>query len=97
MARSVKITTPVPTLEEFGKRLGLSKARRRSLAPIFVERRAQGEYAVTRRGVEKAIKVFPTQREAIERARALNPNGTILIERVRDTSAGGRDRWRKAD
>jgi hypothetical protein len=31
MARSVTISTPVPTLEEFGKSLGLSKSRRDSL------------------------------------------------------------------
>jgi hypothetical protein len=31
MARSVTISTPVPTLEEFGKSLGLSKSRQDSL------------------------------------------------------------------
>jgi len=95
MARSVKITTPIPTLEEFGERLGLSKARRDSLGPIFIERRADGEYALTRRGREKAIGVFPTQREAVERARDVSPRGTILVERVRSNSRGARDRWRK--
>jgi hypothetical protein len=95
MAHSVKITTPIPTLEEFGENLGLSKARQRSLAPIFVERRPQGDYAVRRRGSERASHVFSTQKEAVERARDLSPNGTILVERVRDTADGGRDKWRK--
>jgi Uncharacterized protein conserved in bacteria (DUF2188) len=95
MARSVKITTPVPTLEEFGKRIGLSKSRQRALAPVFIERRPQGDYAVTRRGSEKAIKVLPTQREAVEKAREVSPNGTILVERVRATT-GTRDKWRRA-
>jgi hypothetical protein len=31
MARTVHITTPIPTLEEFGKSLGLSKTRQASL------------------------------------------------------------------
>ena len=44
MARPVRVTTPVPTLEEFGENLGLSKARQKSLNPIFVERRPQGDY-----------------------------------------------------
>jgi hypothetical protein len=35
MARSVNITTPIPTLEELGERLGLSKARQESLLDIF--------------------------------------------------------------
>ena len=95
MARPVKITTPVPTLEEFGEKLGLSKSRRRSLAPVFIERRPQGDYAVTRSGSEKAIKVLPTQREAVEKAREVSPNGTILVERVR-TTRGTRDKWRRA-
>ncbi len=62
---------------------------------IFVERRDDGDYAVRRPGSERASDVLPTQQEAIERARELNPNGGILVERVRDTSAGGRDKWRK--
>jgi hypothetical protein len=94
MARPVRITTPIPSLEEFGEKLGLSKARQRSLDPIFIERRPQGDYAVRRRGSERASKVLPTQREAVELARELSPTGTILVERVRD-GASGRDRWRK--
>jgi hypothetical protein len=35
MARSANITTPIPTLEELGDRLGLSKARQESLLHIF--------------------------------------------------------------
>ena len=31
MARSVQITTPIPTLKEFGESLGLSKRRQDSL------------------------------------------------------------------
>jgi uncharacterized protein DUF2188 len=95
MARSVTIKTPVPSLEEFGKTLGMSKARQRSLNPIFVERRPQGDYAVRRRGSGKASYVLPTQKEAIERARELEPNRAPIVERVRNTS-GSPDKWRKA-
>lgn len=95
MARPVKVTTPVPTLEEFGQNLGLSKARQRSLAPIFIVRRAQGDYVMRRRGSERVGRVYPTQKEAVERAREISPSGTILVERVRDAAGGGRDKWRK--
>ena len=39
--------------------------------------------------------VLPTQAEAIERARELNPNVAPLVERVRNTDEGSRDKWRK--
>jgi hypothetical protein len=96
MTRPVKITTPIPTLDEFGERLGLSKAKRKSLGPIFIERRPQGDYVVRRTGAGKAIKVLPTQKEAVERAREVSPNGTILVERVRSSTRGALDKWRKA-
>jgi hypothetical protein len=62
---------------------------------IFVERRPEGDYAVRRGGSERASAVEPTQKEAIERARELNPGIAPHVERVRDTPAGGRDKWRK--
>ncbi len=49
-----------------------------------------------RSGSEKAVKVFQTQREAVERAREVSPNGTILVERVRSSTRGIRDKWRRA-
>ena len=62
---------------------------------IFVEQRDGGDYAIRRPGSDRASDVLPTQREAIGRARELNPRGRVLVERVRDTSVGGRDKWRK--
>jgi hypothetical protein len=62
---------------------------------IFVERRGEGDYAVRRPDSDRASDVLPTQSEAIERAHELNPNGHVLVERVRDTSVGGRDKWRR--
>ena len=62
---------------------------------IFVERRDQGDYAVRRPNSERARDVRPTQAEAIERAGEIAPEARILVERVRDTNRGGRDKWRK--
>jgi hypothetical protein len=61
---------------------------------LFVERRPQGDYAVRRPNSQRASAVRPTQAEAIDRARELNPNGTPLVERVRRTNRGEPDKWR---
>jgi len=62
---------------------------------LFVERRPQGDYAVRKGNAERASAVLPTQREAIQRARELNPNLNPLVERVRHTTEGVPDKWRK--
>jgi hypothetical protein len=62
---------------------------------IFVERRDEGDYAVRRPNSERASDVLPTQAEAIERAGEIAPKARILVERVRDTNRGRRDKWRK--
>jgi hypothetical protein len=62
---------------------------------LYIERRPQGDYAVRKADSERASAVEPTQREAIERARELNPGVAPHVERVRDTKVGGRDKWRK--
>jgi hypothetical protein len=62
---------------------------------LFVERRPQGDYAVRRANSHRASDVLPTQVEAIDRARELNPDGRPLVERVRYTSRGKPDQWRK--
>lgn len=61
---------------------------------FFIERRDQGDYAIRRPGSERASAILPTQAEAIERAREMNPDAAIHVERVRDTEVGGRDKWR---
>jgi len=61
----------------------------------FVERRPEGDYAVRISDSTRASAVLPTQRKAIDWAKSHNiPNPDV--ERVRDTSKGGRDKWRKA-
>jgi hypothetical protein len=62
---------------------------------IYVEQRPQGDYAVRRANSERASDVLPTQARAIERARELSPNTTPHVERVRHTTAGSPDKWRK--
>jgi hypothetical protein len=63
---------------------------------LFVERRDQGDYAIRRGGSARASAVAPTQAEAIARAKQLNPDRAPLVERVRNTDIGQRDKWRKA-
>ena len=61
----------------------------------LLERRPQGDYAVRRGGAERASAVEPTQAEAIERAKEINNGGPVLVEHVRNTDVGHRDKWRK--
>jgi hypothetical protein len=62
---------------------------------LLVERRPEGDYAVSKPNADRASAVLPTQAEAIERAREMNPGKAPHVERVRDTSRGTRDKWRK--
>jgi Uncharacterized protein conserved in bacteria (DUF2188) len=63
---------------------------------IYVERRPEGDYAVRRANSERASDVLPTQGDAIDRARELSPSSRPHVERVRHTSGGSPDKWRKA-
>jgi hypothetical protein len=62
---------------------------------LYVEQRPEGDYAVRKPDSDRASAVEPTQAEAIERAKELHPGAAIHVERVRNTSKGGRDKWRK--
>ena len=66
-----------------------------SKSEYFIEKRGEGDYAVRKLNSERASDVLPTQKEAIERAKELNPDATIHVERVRHTEEGGPDKWRK--
>jgi uncharacterized protein YdaT len=63
---------------------------------IYVERREEGDYAVRKAGSERASAVTPTQKEAIEKAKEMNPGVTPHVERVRNTPNGSRDKWRRS-
>lgn len=63
---------------------------------LFIERREkEGDYAIRRGGADRISDREDTQAQAIERAREIDPMAAILVERVRNTDAGGRDKWRK--
>jgi Uncharacterized protein conserved in bacteria (DUF2188) len=63
---------------------------------LFIEQREnEGDYVIRRPGSERASGREDTQAEAIERAREIDPDATIQVERVRNTNVGGRDKWRK--
>ena len=61
---------------------------------IYVEREEDGTYAATQN--KRIIATGETQRETIDRARRVKPDDPVLAERIRDTEAGGRDKWRRA-
>jgi hypothetical protein len=62
---------------------------------IYVERRPEGDYAVRKPGSERASDVTRTQAGAIERAREISPGASVHVERVRYTSGGKPDKWRR--
>lgn len=63
---------------------------------LFIERRdKEGDYAIRRPNADRISDHEATQAEAIERAREIDPNAAILVERVRNTDAGHPDKWRK--
>jgi hypothetical protein len=62
---------------------------------LFIEyREEEGDYAIRRPGASRASATEATQAEAIDTAREMEPEAAILVERVRNTDAGGRDKWR---
>lgn len=63
---------------------------------LYVERRPEGGYAVRRANSDRASAIEPTQAKAIERAKELEPEGAIHVERVRHTVEGNPDQWRKS-
>ena len=63
---------------------------------LFIEWRPKERDYASRRGDADRISGHEgTQAAAIDRAREIDPNAAILVERVRNTDRGGRDKWRK--
>lgn len=63
---------------------------------LFIERRdKEGDYAIRRPNADRISDHESTQAEAIERAREIDPNAAILVERVRNTDRGNPDKWRR--
>lgn len=61
---------------------------------MFIERRPEtGDYAVRRPNSERASVVLPTQGAAIDWAQ--QRGGNVFVERVRNTTQGRPDKWRR--
>jgi hypothetical protein len=63
---------------------------------FYIERRDDGKYKVMRPNADRASAVTDTQREAVEKAREMNPGRSPDVERVRYTDKGKPDQWRRA-
>jgi hypothetical protein len=63
--------------------------------PLYIEKRSDGKFAVERPLADRASAIFETQREAIDWAKT-HTSGAVHVERVRMTSGGSRDKWRKS-
>ena len=62
---------------------------------LFIEKREQGAFAIRKPNSQRASAVAPTQKEAIAKAKDINPDAVIHVERVRKTNGGKPDKWRK--
>jgi hypothetical protein len=60
----------------------------------FIEQRPDGRYNVSKPKADRASAVTDTQAAGIAKAKQLNPDATIHVERVRNVGPG-RDKWRK--
>lgn len=61
---------------------------------LYVEPRAQGDYAVRKEASKRASATAPTQAEAIKKAREMEPDGEIHVARVRK-GGDGPDKFRE--
>jgi len=63
---------------------------------LFIARRPEeNDYAIRRPGAQRISDHEPTQAEAIERAKEIDPSAAILVSRVRYTDRGQPDKWRR--
>ena len=60
----------------------------------FIEQRDDGKYKVSKPNADRASALEDTQKAAIQRAKELNPDAAVHVERVRNVGPG-RDKWRK--
>ena len=63
---------------------------------FYIERGDDGRYKVLRPNADRASAVTDTQKEAIEKAREMNPGKSPDVERVKHTDKGKPDQWRRA-
>jgi hypothetical protein len=60
----------------------------------FIEQMPGGRYVVRAKGAHEASGIFSTQQKLSTVSRSLNQGDHLDVERVRNVSTGGRDRWR---
>ncbi len=63
---------------------------------LFVERQPDGGYDRLRGDAKHHLGHFSTQEKAIKAGKKKEPDHAVLIERVRNTTRGKRDKWRRA-
>jgi hypothetical protein len=61
----------------------------------YIERNEAGNYSARKGAAKRASAIEPTQADAIKRAKWLDGDAPIYVERVRNTKRGVRDKWRK--
>ena len=63
----------------------------------FIERSGNERYRVVAEKAGRASGTAKTEKGAIALAKRLNPDDHPDVSRVRNTTRGGRDKWRSAD
>lgn len=61
----------------------------------YVERTEDSRFSAKKGGAKRASAVEETQADAIAHAKKIDPKAPIHVERVRDTTRGTPDKWRK--
>ena len=63
--------------------------------PVYVEPRRGGGFSVKLPHAKRASAVEPTQGEAIAAAQEMHPDAAVHVARVRHTTRGNPDQYRK--
>lgn len=80
-------------LEEVGA--APAKTPLRESDALRVEQRPDGKFGVKRKGAKRASAITDTQKDAIVRAKELDPGKTPIAKRVRKSRAGKKGTWRE--
>jgi predicted DNA binding CopG/RHH family protein len=62
---------------------------------VFAKRRHEGDFAVQKPESKRVVASFSTREKAVEKVRKLSSDSDPAAQRVRRTSAGKPDQWRK--
>jgi hypothetical protein len=84
--------TARPSDREINTTLKLFYERERQ-KPFY--RETPGRLRHPARRVKKPLAVEATQAAAVAKARKLDPEAVVHVERVRNVEGGGRDKWRR--